>query len=112
MARDYGAMGEHDEVAEEMEAVTDDEAVKKKRSRKNKNGLKPGQALSFTGLEPRKWDGVDMLDMKQLLPRFLAGCLCMTLTIGLVTFFSYQVLEGPLGKALDASQNLKHSSGD
>ena len=52
-------------VEEEMGHVTDEEGPKPKRKGK-KNGMKPGQALSFTGLEPRKWDGVDMLDMKQV----------------------------------------------
>ena len=48
-----------------MGHVTDEEGPKPKRKGK-KSGMKPGQALSFTGLEPRKWDGVDMLDMKQV----------------------------------------------
>mmetsp|Transcript_11873 Transcript_11873/g.33007 ORF Transcript_11873/g.33007 Transcript_11873/m.33007 type:complete len:120 (-) Transcript_11873:267-626(-) len=34
-----------------------------------------------------------MLDTKQMLPRVLAGSLCMFLTIALVSLFAYQVLE-------------------
>jgi len=58
-----------------MGHVTDEEGPKSKRKGK-KNGMKPGQALSFSGLEPRKWDGVDMLDMKQMIPRAIGGTFC------------------------------------
>lgn len=40
-----------------MGGVTDDEEVKKSRKKGKKSGLKPGQALSFTGLEPRTYSG-------------------------------------------------------
>ena len=47
----YGSV---DVEAQEMEGVTDEEDTHLKNSKKRgKAGLKPGQALSFTGLEPR-----------------------------------------------------------
>jgi hypothetical protein len=65
-------------VEEEMGQVTDEEGPKSKgKGKGKKKGLKPGQALSFSGLEPRKWDGVDMLDMKQMIPRAIGGTFCM-----------------------------------
>jgi hypothetical protein len=60
----YGATDEP--AAEEMLGVTDDDVDIKERKRKQKSGMKPGQALSFSGLEPRSHTGADMLDMQQV----------------------------------------------
>ena len=61
-----------------MGQVTDEEGPKSKgKGKGKKKGLKPGQALSFSGLEPRKWDGVEMLDMKQMIPRAIGGTFCI-----------------------------------
>jgi len=103
MVSGYGATDEV--VEEEMGHVTDEEGPKPKRKGK-KNGMKPGQALSFSGLEPRKWDGVDMLDMKQMIPRAIGGTLCMFLTIALVAGWCYHIIGGRLSHAMKESEGI------
>ena len=70
----YGATDEPE--AEEMHGMTDDEADVKSRKKKGKSGMKPGQALSFSGLEKRSHTGGDMLDMQvvRCAPVLLAPC--------------------------------------
>lgn len=110
MVSAYGATDNNEEVVEEeMGHVTDEEGPKPKRKGK-KNGMKPGQALSFTGLEPRKWDGVDMLDMKQMIPRAIGGTFCMFLTIALVAGWCYHLIGGKLSQSLRQSEGIESSS--
>eukprot|EP00802_Teleaulax_amphioxeia_P027384 Tamp_28717.p1 GENE.Tamp_28717~~Tamp_28717.p1 ORF type:complete len:154 (+),score=29.18 Tamp_28717:288-749(+) len=92
-----------------MGHVTDEEGPKSKRKGK-KNGMKPGQALSFSGLEPRKWDGVDMLDMKQMIPRAIGGTFCMFMTIALVAGWCYHIIGGKLSQSLRESEGIGPSS--
>ena len=87
-----------------MGHVTDEEP--KQRRKGKKNGMKPGQALSFTGLEPRKWDGVDMLDMKQMIPRAIGGTFCMFLTIALVAGWCYHIIGNRMSHALKESEGI------
>jgi len=72
----YGATDEPE--AEEMQGMTDDEADIKSRKKKGKGGMKPGQALSFSGLEKRSHTGGDMLDMQVVrcapVFRLVIGC--------------------------------------
>lgn len=106
MVSGYGATDNgEDVVEEEMGHVTDEEGPKTKRKGK-KSGMKPGQALSFSGLEPRKWDGVDMLDMKQMVPRAIGGTFCMFLTIALVAGWCYHIIGGSLSKSLKESEGI------
>ena len=93
VVQEYGSVHDVDTMGEEMGGVTDDDDAGKKGRKKGKSGLKPGQALSFTGLEKRSYTGVDMLDTKQMLPRVVGGSLVMFLTIALVALFAYHVLE-------------------
>jgi hypothetical protein len=59
VVQEYGSVHDVDTVGEEMGGVTDDDdAVAKRGKKKGKSGLKPGQALSFTGLEKRSHTGV------------------------------------------------------
>lgn len=87
-----------------MGHVTDEEPKPKRKGKKN--GMKPGQALSFTGLEPRKWDGVDMLDMKQMIPRAIGGTFCMFLTIALVAGWCYHIIGNRMSHALKESEGI------
>ena len=59
VVQEYGSVHDVDTMGEEMGGVTDDDdATAKKGRKKGKSGLKPGQALSFTGLEKRSYTGV------------------------------------------------------
>ncbi|KAJ1476872.1 hypothetical protein T484DRAFT_1907203 [Baffinella frigidus] len=87
----YGATDEP--VAEEMQGMTDDEADVKSRKKKGKGGMKPGQALSFSGLEKRSHTGGDMLDMQVMLPRVIGGCCAMFVTIVLVACWIVHIIQ-------------------
>lgn len=62
--------------------------------------------MSFSGLEPRKWDGVDMLDMQQMLPRAIGGTLCMFATIALVAVWCYHIIGGRLSHAMKETEGI------
>jgi hypothetical protein len=109
MVSGYGATDNAEGVEEEMGHVTDEEPKPKRKGKKN--GMKPGQALSFTGLEPRKWDGVDMLDMKQMIPRAIGGTFCMFLTIALVAGWCYHIIGNRMSHALKESEGIPDHAG-
>jgi hypothetical protein len=59
VVQEYGSVQDVEAMGEEMGGVTDDDdAALKRGKKKGKSGLKPGQALSFTGLEKRSYTGV------------------------------------------------------
>ena len=58
VVQEYGSVHDVDTMGEEMGGVTDEDDAGKKGRKKGKSGLKPGQALSFTGLEKRSYTGV------------------------------------------------------